>query len=383
MLAELNTSRPPIENGALSASWIRKAMALACCSSLSRAQKNGELVAAQARERIRRTQARLEPPRHGDEQLVADEMAEAVVHHLEAIEVEIQHREPIAAAPPLLERLELMPELLDEHAAVAQPGERVAEPGAAELLLFLRTLSRIGQRSGHAGGTPIRAARGDAAAEETPVGPVLMPDAMLELEVGRRARDVRLERLLERHDVLVMDTVDPFLRTGDAGRRLEANHGLPAARDVELLAAEIPFPEAVIRAFSREREPLFASLDRLFRPRAIGNVMPDHGDAIGNRTDGQLQHTRPARAGKPDMWKRARASIDQGVLNRARELGCAQNRQRLGERSSKRSFARTPAMRSRASFQKVIRPLRSTTEMPSSMDSITSSRRYSSSSRLT
>ena len=34
MLAEVKTSRPPIEYGSLSAFWIRNAIAFACCGSL-------------------------------------------------------------------------------------------------------------------------------------------------------------------------------------------------------------------------------------------------------------------------------------------------------------------------------------------------------------
>ena len=113
-------------------------------------QQNRELVAAQPRERVALPQARLEAPRHRDEQLVADQVAEAVVDDLEAIEVEIEHREPVAAAP-LLELLEPPPEPLHEHRAVAQPGQRIEEPGAAELLLCDRALGRVGQRSGDAG----------------------------------------------------------------------------------------------------------------------------------------------------------------------------------------------------------------------------------------
>ena len=118
MLAEVKTSRPPIENGALSAFWMRKATALACVLVAERVQQNREFVAAEPGEHVALPQARLEPARHGDQQLVADQVAEAVVDDLEAIEVEIEHREPAAAAP-LLELVEPASEPLDEHRAVA------------------------------------------------------------------------------------------------------------------------------------------------------------------------------------------------------------------------------------------------------------------------
>ena len=61
-------------------------------------------------------------------------MTEAVVDHLEAIEIEIQRREPVAALLAL-ELGEPLSEPLHEHRAVAQPGERIAEAGVAQLLL--------------------------------------------------------------------------------------------------------------------------------------------------------------------------------------------------------------------------------------------------------
>ena len=77
---------------------MRNAMALACVAVAEAVQQNGEFVAAEPRQRISRAQARLEPPRHRGQQLVADQVAEAVVDELETIEVEIQHGELRAAA---------------------------------------------------------------------------------------------------------------------------------------------------------------------------------------------------------------------------------------------------------------------------------------------
>ena len=194
-------------------------------------------------------------------------MAEAVVHHLEPIEVEVQHREPVFD-PPSLEFLELLPELLDEHATVAQSGQGIAVPGTAKLLLFPRSLRRIGERSGDARRTPIRASQGNTPAHEPPVGAVLVADAVLELQVTGFAGRMRLERLFERHDVVIVDTLDPVLWTRSGGRRLQANHGPPPARDVEVVTAQIPFPETVIRSLGRERESLFLSLGT-YAPHAV------------------------------------------------------------------------------------------------------------------
>ena len=57
-------------------------------------------------------------------------MTETVVDDLEAVEVEIERRES-AAAGPFFELVEAAPEPLHENRAVAQPGQRIEESGAA------------------------------------------------------------------------------------------------------------------------------------------------------------------------------------------------------------------------------------------------------------
>ena len=99
-----------------------------------RLQQDGELVSAEARERVAVAQARLEPPRHRDQQLVAHQVAEAVVDHLEAIEIEIKNRESPAATVRLLELLEPAAEALDEVGAAAQARQRIAKAGRCEVL---------------------------------------------------------------------------------------------------------------------------------------------------------------------------------------------------------------------------------------------------------
>ena len=69
-------------------------------------------------------------------------MTEAVIHDLESIEVEIQRRE--STAPILLELIEPPTEPFDKDRSVDQPGERVAEPKAAEPLLRGRPLGDVG-----------------------------------------------------------------------------------------------------------------------------------------------------------------------------------------------------------------------------------------------
>ena len=86
-----------------------------------------ELVAAQARHRVPGAPGPLQPPRDLDEQLIARAVPERVVHHLEAVEVEEEHREP--AAPASLGALQRHAQPLHEQGAVGEPGERVVERG--------------------------------------------------------------------------------------------------------------------------------------------------------------------------------------------------------------------------------------------------------------
>src|SRR5207253_4829690 len=93
----------------------------------------GELVASQPRHRIARAPRPFQAPRDLDEELVARAMAQRVVHHLEAIEVEEQHCKTAAAAS--LRAFERHSQALHEERAVRQSGERVVEGGMPELLL--------------------------------------------------------------------------------------------------------------------------------------------------------------------------------------------------------------------------------------------------------
>jgi len=143
MLAEVNTSRPPIEKARSARPecgtrwrWPDSVVELV--------QENRELVSAQPGERISLPQARLETTRRCGEQLVAHRVAEAVVDDLEAVKIEIERRESAAAAL-CFELLEAASETLHEDGAVAKAGQRIAESRAAEALRFARSLGRRSQ----------------------------------------------------------------------------------------------------------------------------------------------------------------------------------------------------------------------------------------------
>ena len=89
---------------------------------------DGELVAAQARHGVVPAHAVLEPAADLRQQLVADLVAERVVHQLEAVQVHEQHPRAAVAAARLRDRL-LEPLL--QQVAVRQPGDGVEAAPAA------------------------------------------------------------------------------------------------------------------------------------------------------------------------------------------------------------------------------------------------------------
>ena len=68
-------------------------------------EQHGELVAAEPRGGVGLAQARGDAPRDAAQQAVADRVAERVVDRLEAVEVDEEHRELLAAAPRRGDRL--------------------------------------------------------------------------------------------------------------------------------------------------------------------------------------------------------------------------------------------------------------------------------------
>ena len=93
-----------------------------------------ELVAAQARQQVGLAQRARQRGRHALQELVADAMAERVVDVLEAVEVDEQHADAMAAALGLRDRLR---QALVQQQPVGQAGQRVARREILQPLLGL------------------------------------------------------------------------------------------------------------------------------------------------------------------------------------------------------------------------------------------------------
>ena len=95
------------------------------------------------------------------QQRVAELVAERVVDHLEAVEIDEQHREPPAVSFGLVDG---MVQPLAEHDAVGQPGERVVRGDEAQRLFRLLALQVLrdlaADRLQHGGELGIRLAHG-------------------------------------------------------------------------------------------------------------------------------------------------------------------------------------------------------------------------------
>ena len=100
---------------------------------------DGEFVAADARNGVADTDAAAQPPRHGLQQSVADLVAEHVVDVLEVVEIEIKHRELLAA----LDGVQCALQPLLQQDAVRQIGQRVMSAHMHDLFLGLAALSDV------------------------------------------------------------------------------------------------------------------------------------------------------------------------------------------------------------------------------------------------
>ena len=96
-------------------------------------QQHGELVAAHARQRIAGADAALQPAGDAHQQLVAGLVPQAVVDGLEAVEVQIQHRERRVThrAPRAVEEVL---QAIEEQRAVGQVRELIVKSAVLQLL---------------------------------------------------------------------------------------------------------------------------------------------------------------------------------------------------------------------------------------------------------
>ena len=173
-------------------------------------EQDGELVAAEARERVARSNAALEAPSDTDEELVAGLVSEAVVDGLEAIEIEVEHREGRGAERPLRALKEVL-QAVDEQRSIRQIGERIVERLPLQLLLGLLARGDVARDA--EGPHDVPPGRAAGASSSRPSGHRRLPNLPL-LDIDERlpgAKDLllvaqRLRRVLLGEEVDVGPT---------------------------------------------------------------------------------------------------------------------------------------------------------------------------------
>ncbi len=120
-------------------------------------EQDGELVAAQARDGVSRPHAAFEAARHLDQQQVALQVAEAVVDHLEAVEIQEHHGQPVVVVALRPRQRRAQP--VHEQRAVGQTGERVVERLVRQPFLDALALGDVGADRGGADDLAVQAAQ--------------------------------------------------------------------------------------------------------------------------------------------------------------------------------------------------------------------------------
>jgi hypothetical protein len=136
-------------------------------------EQQGELVAAQSRQGVAQSTRLDEALGNGLEQLVARVVAETVVHLLEAVQIDEQHRERGARAGRAGERLL---QAIAEERAVRQHREAVVERLPRQLLLEAHPLGDVSGIQDDAADTPVGTEIGDVRFEVAPLAETV-PDA--------------------------------------------------------------------------------------------------------------------------------------------------------------------------------------------------------------
>ena len=130
-------------------------------------EQDGELVAAEARHGVARSQMLENALADRNEEAIAYLMAEAVVDQLEAVEVDEQHGKAVRGRAARLEQRPV--EQLGEQRAVGQARQAVVQSGVRELVLDAAALGDVGLRSRHSNRAAGLVTHGDAAAQHPAV----------------------------------------------------------------------------------------------------------------------------------------------------------------------------------------------------------------------
>ena len=185
--------------------------------------QDGELVAAEAGDDVGRAHGRAQPVGHRDQQPVAGGVAEAVVHHLEAVEVEEQHRDALVALRR--RRCQLAARARSTKcSAVGQAGERIVDRLVRERLTARPALGDVLDLADEVQRLVVDVAHERRAHRHPHRVPVVVQVALLELAARDRAGEEPAHRLATH--LAVVGVAEVERSTTPSSSRLAASEDL-------------------------------------------------------------------------------------------------------------------------------------------------------------
>ncbi len=233
------------------------------------AKQGDEFVAAETGQVVTRPQTSQQPLRHFHQHLVASAVAEAVVDQLEAVQID----EEQGRGPTVRSLLHLLEQFVQVQ-TVGQAGQGIVACRMAQAFLGGLACADVGLRTGHAQSS-LLAALGDAAHQHPQVVTTLDAHAVFMGQRRRSPVQVIGDRLAQPRQVVRMYPLEPAA-AGIARLRRHAQHGGPALGQVQLVVLHVPFPDAVLRAAQRARQPRLAVLQGVPLSGAVGVDGEDH-----------------------------------------------------------------------------------------------------------
>lgn len=195
--------------------------------------QDNELVAAQAGNSISRALTTLQRASGGDQELIADQMTQAVVDIFKAIQIDEQDRKRSLSG--VLLALDGMLEPIQKQVAIGQAGQGIVQGLVAQALFRQLTVGDIGLRANQTDGMAGRIPDGQPATEHPAIATVLMQDTILDLQAINQPLDMRRQMGLQQRAVIGVEPIQPFGgASADRGLGI-TKHSLPACREEDLL----------------------------------------------------------------------------------------------------------------------------------------------------
>ncbi len=250
-------------------------------------QQHHEFVAAEAEQVVSGAQALREPAADLDQHAVAEQVAEAVVDELEAVQVDEQHR--CLAAAGVVQLALGMQEQLVQPQAVGQPGQRVVAGGVVQLVFDGLAPADVALRAGDAQ-LSVAVGLGHAAAEHPQPVAIAAADAVFVVDPVRFPVQVRVDGLVQAGQVVGMDPGKPGVAGLAQGLPLQPDHVRPALGHVQGVRPGMPVPDPVMGATQGPREARLAVLQRLALGGAVGVDGQGHVEEHGLEQAGEKLH---------------------------------------------------------------------------------------------